>query len=285
MHSTDRVPQPPTALTIAGSDSGGGAGVQADLKTFLACHVHGMSAITAVTVQNSLGVSGFYELPARAVAEQIESVATDIGVGAAKTGMLATAAIIGAVADTIQRLEIGPLVVDPVAASQHGDALLRPDALEALRTRLLPLATVVTPNVGEIRLLTGITVDSDSAARDAARALFELGPRYVVVKGGHREGELAVDLVYDGRSFVKLQAPRRDTPHTHGTGDTLAAATCAALARGLDVQAAIRAGKTYVTRAIDGSFPLGAGLGPVGHFWRIRPLDDGYLDGRESRLS
>jgi hydroxymethylpyrimidine/phosphomethylpyrimidine kinase len=261
-------------LTIAGSDSGGGAGIQADLKTFLACHVHGMSAITAVTVQNSLGVSGFYELPARAVAEQIESVASDIGVDAAKTGMLATADIIDAVVEALTRLRIGPLVVDPVAASQHGDALLRLDALDALKTRLLPLATVVTPNVGEVRLLTGIVVDSDESARDAARALIDLGPAYAIVKGGHREGSQAVDFVYDGRAFTTLSAPRRATPHTHGTGDTLASATCAALARGLDVMSAIRAGKAYVTNGIDGSYPLGAGLGPVGHFWRIKPNEE-----------
>ncbi|MDT4947534.1 MAG: hydroxymethylpyrimidine/phosphomethylpyrimidine kinase, partial [Pseudonocardiales bacterium] len=150
--------QPPTALTIAGSDSGGGAGVQADLKTFLACRVHGMSAITAVTVQNSLGVTGFYELPPHAVAEQIESVATDIGVGAAKTGMLASAAIMAAVAEVVTRLSITPFVVDPVAASQHGDPLLRPDALEALRDVIIPLASLITPNLGEVRLLTGVDV-------------------------------------------------------------------------------------------------------------------------------
>ena len=149
---------PSTALTIAGSDSGGGAGIQADLKTFLGCGVHGMSAVTAVTVQNSIGVSGFYELPPHAVAEQIESVVTDIGVGAAKTGMLASAAIMAAVAEAVRRLAVAPLVVDPVAASQHGDPLLRPDAIDALRTRIIPLATLVTPNVGEVRLLTGVEV-------------------------------------------------------------------------------------------------------------------------------
>src|SRR5437773_10077262 len=167
--------QPPTALTIAGSDSGGGAGVQADLKTFLGCRVHGMSAITAVTVQNSLGVSGFYELAPNAVAEQIEAVVTDIGVGAAKTGMLASAAIMAAVADTLSRLPAFPVVVDPVAASQHGDPLLRPDALEALRELIVPLATVVTPNLGEVKLLTGIDVRDRSGMADAARAVHELG--------------------------------------------------------------------------------------------------------------
>jgi hydroxymethylpyrimidine/phosphomethylpyrimidine kinase len=263
----------PTALTIAGSDSGGGAGIQADLKTFLACRVHGMSAITAVTVQNSLGVSGFYELPPNAVAEQIESVVTDIGVGAAKTGMLASAAIIEAVASTLRRLDVRPLVVDPVAASQHGDALLRPDALEALRALILPLAALATPNLPEVRLLTGITVTDAASAREAAIALHELGPSAVLVKGGHLPGGDAVDLLYDGVSFVSLSAPRRATEHTHGSGDTLAAATCAALARGLPMVDAVRAGKAFITGAVEDSFPLGSGLGPVGHFWRVRPLD------------
>jgi hydroxymethylpyrimidine/phosphomethylpyrimidine kinase len=260
---------PPTALTIAGSDSGGGAGIQADLKTFLACRVHGMAAITAVTVQNSLGVSGFYELPPHAVAEQIESVTTDIGVGAAKTGMLASVAIIEAVADTVQRLGITPFVVDPVAASQHGDALLRPDALAALRDRILPLATVVTPNLGEVRLLTGVEVGDRSAMREAAHALFELGPQWVLVKGGHLPGGDAVDLLYDGTSFAELASPRFDTPHTHGSGDTLAAAICAGLARGLPVDEAVRFGKRFIAGAIEHAFPLGSGLGPVGHFWRV----------------
>jgi hydroxymethylpyrimidine/phosphomethylpyrimidine kinase len=263
----------PTALTIAGSDSGGGAGIQADLKTFLACHVHGMSAITAVTVQNSLGVSGFYELPPNAVAEQIESVVTDIGVGAAKTGMLASAAIIAAVAETLARLNVQPLVVDPVAASQHGDALLRPDALDALRSLILPLASLVTPNLGEVRLLTGIIVTDGSSGREAAHALYELGPSNVLVKGGHLPGGDALDLLFDGSSFVELHAPRQATDHTHGSGDTLAASITAALARGLSLPDAVRAGKAYITNAVADSYPLGAGLGPVGHFWRVRPLD------------
>jgi hydroxymethylpyrimidine/phosphomethylpyrimidine kinase len=262
----------PTALTIAGSDSGGGAGIQADLKTFLACHVHGMSAITAVTVQNSLGVSGFYELPPNAVAEQIESVASDIGVGAAKTGMLASAAIISAVASTVRRLGIAPFVVDPVAASQHGDALLRPDALAALRDRIIPLATVVTPNLGEVRLLTGISVDSVAGQRDAARAMHDLGAQWVLIKGGHLPDGDALDVLYDGSSFEELTAPRFATAHTHGSGDTLAAAICSGLARGLDVPEAVRFGKWFISGAVEHSFPLGGGLGPVGHFWRVRDL-------------
>lgn len=262
--------QPPTALTIAGSDSGGGAGAQADLKTFLACRVHGMSAITAVTVQNSLGVSGFYELPPTAVAEQIESVATDIGIGAAKTGMLASAAIMHAVAEVVSRLGITPFVVDPVAASQHGDPLLRPDAFEALRDVIIPLATLITPNLGEVRLLTGMDVRTRADMDEAAQALFALGPRAVMVKGGHLPDGDAIDVLYDGVTSVELAARRHDTKHTHGSGDTLAAAITAGLACGLELPAAVREGKAFVSGAVADSFPLGAGLGPVGHFWRVR---------------
>jgi hydroxymethylpyrimidine/phosphomethylpyrimidine kinase len=265
---------PVTALTIAGSDSGGGAGVQADLKTFLACRVHGMSAITAVTVQNSLGVSGIYELPPAAVAEQIESVATDIGVGAAKTGMLASAAIIEAVAETITRLGIGPLVVDPVAASQHGDPLLRPDAFAALKDRIIPLAALITPNLGEIKLLTGVEVHSPAGMLEAAQALFALGPRAVLVKGGHLPGGDAVDLLYDGEREYRFAAARADTAHTHGSGDTLAAAITASLASGRSLPDAVADGKRFITGAVAGSFALGAGLGPVGHFWRVLDWPD-----------
>lgn len=260
----------PTALTIAGSDSGGGAGIQADLKTFLACRVHGMSAITAVTVQNSLGVSKFYELPPHAVAEQIESVASDIGVGAAKTGMLASAAIMAAVAETISRLGIGPLVVDPVAASQHGDSLLRPDALENLRSLILPLATLATPNLGEVRLLTGVEVVTRADMAQAARAMLALGPDWVLVKGGHLPDADAVDLLSDGDKWIELPAARVTTDHTHGSGDTLAASITARLAHGDSVSEAVAAGKRFVTEAVRNSFPLGSGLGPVGHFWRVR---------------
>jgi hydroxymethylpyrimidine/phosphomethylpyrimidine kinase len=264
------IPSPASALTIAGSDSGGGAGVQADLKTFLACQVHGMSAITAVTVQNSLGVSAFYELPPHAVAEQIEAVVTDIGVGAAKTGMLASAAIMSAVAETVARLGVHPFVVDPVAASQHGDPLLRPDALAALRTTIIPLATLVTPNLGEVRLLTGVDVHDRAGMLDAARAIHALGPEWVLVKGGHLPDADAVDLLFDGTSFTEFAAPRRSTEHTHGSGDTLAAAITAGLARGMSVPDAVASGKRFIVGSIDGSFALGSGLGPVGHFWRVR---------------
>ncbi len=251
---------PARALTIAGSDSGGGAGIQADLKTFLAHGVHGMSAVTAVTVQNSIGVQGFYELGPRAVFEQIESVVTDIGVDAAKTGMLASAAIIEAVAGACERFAVPNLVVDPVAASKHGDPLLRPDAIEALRARILPLATLVTPNLGEVELLTGVAVRERSDLETAARAVHALGPRWVLAKGGHLPGGEAVDLLWDGHEATWLRARRIDTPHTHGTGCTLSAAVAANLANGLDVVTAVREAKQYLTGAIAGAFPLGKGI-------------------------
>jgi hydroxymethylpyrimidine/phosphomethylpyrimidine kinase len=261
---------PARVLTVAGSDSGGGAGIQADLKTFLAHGVHGMSAITAVTVQNSIGVQGFYELEPRAVYEQIESVATDIGVDATKTGMLASAAIVEAVADACERFTLPNLVVDPVAASKHGDPLLRPDAVQALRERLLPLATVATPNIGEVRLLTGVEVRGRGDLEAAARAVHQLGPRWVLAKGGHLPGDQAVDLLWDGTDGVELAAPRVDTPHTHGTGCTLASAIAANLANGMDVPDAVRAAKRYLSGAIAGAFPLGKGIGPTDHAWRFR---------------
>lgn len=266
---------PPVALTVAGSDSGGGAGIQADLKTFLGCGVHGMSAITAVTVQNSLGVSGVHEVPARVVADQIESVLTDIGAGAVKTGMLFSAAIIEAVADSLSRLGARLVVVDPVAASQHGDPLLRPDAVAALKQLVLPLASLATPNLGEVRVLTGLQVRDLAGQRDAARAFVDLGCAAVLVKGGHLPAsEPARDVLYDGRDFVELEGPRLPWPHTHGTGDTLAAATAAWLARGAGLEQAVRRAKAYVTAGIRASYPLGAGIGPVGHLWRVRPDDE-----------
>jgi hydroxymethylpyrimidine/phosphomethylpyrimidine kinase len=264
------VTRPPTALTIAGSDSGGGAGLQADLKTFLACRVHGMCAVTAVTVQNSLGVTGIHEVPPDVVAAQIRAVADDIGVDAAKTGMLAGADIIAAVVDALGSVDVGPLVVDPVCASQHGDPLLAPDAIGALIARLFPVADLVTPNLGEVKVLTGMAVDDVAGMREAARRLHAMGPRWVLVKGGHLSGDTAIDVLYDGADFRELSAPRRPTQHTHGTGDTLAAATAAALARGADMVDAVQHGKDFVTAAVDDAFALGSGLGPVGHFWRVR---------------
>jgi hydroxymethylpyrimidine/phosphomethylpyrimidine kinase len=264
------LPVPARVLTIAGSDSGGGAGIQADLKTFLAHGVHGMSAVTAVTVQNSVGVQGFYELEPRAVFEQIESVVTDIGVDAAKTGMLASAPIIEAVADACERFAVGNLVVDPVAVSKHGDTLLRPEAVEAIQTRLAPLASVLTPNLGEAALLSGVEVRDRAGMQEAAAALHQLGPDWVLVKGGHLATDDAADLLWDGREATWLTAPRLATPHTHGTGCTLASAIASNLAHGLDVTTAVKAAKQYLNGAIAGGFPLGKGIGPTDHAWRFR---------------
>jgi hydroxymethylpyrimidine/phosphomethylpyrimidine kinase len=266
---------PPRVLTIAGSDSGGGAGLQADLRTLFACGVHGMTAVTAITVQNSLGVTGYTEIPPEVVAAQIEAVATDIGVNAAKTGMLASAAIIEAVADACDRVHIGrsgatPFVVDPVAASMHGDQLLTDQALEAVRTLLFPRATLVTPNLDEVRLLTGIAVEDRARQRDAARALFDLGPRWVLVKGGHMWSDPeCLDLLFDGEDFLELPGPRYDTKHTHGSGDTLASSISSRLARGEDVPTAVRFGKDFIVRSVAAAYPLGAGVGPVSPLWRL----------------
>jgi hydroxymethylpyrimidine/phosphomethylpyrimidine kinase len=266
---------PPRILTVAGSDSGGGAGIQADLKTFLALDTHGMSAIAAVTVQNSLGVHGFVELPPEILVAQIEAVVTDIGVDAAKTGMLASAALITAASETLARLQVGPLVVDPVAASKHGDPLLREEALTALRDQLLPLATVVTPNLGEVRLLTGIEVHDRRDMERAARVLHELGARWVLIKGGHLPAhEAAIDLLWDGTQHIELVMPRLSTVHTHGSGDTLAAAIAAFLGRGLEVPEAVRAAKGFVTGAIAAGFPLGQGIGPVNPGWNLMRRHD-----------
>jgi hydroxymethylpyrimidine/phosphomethylpyrimidine kinase len=267
---------PPRALTIAGSDSGGGAGLEADLRTFTACGVHGCVAVTAVTVQNSVGVTEVVEIPPETVAAQVEAVVTDIGVQAAKTGMLASAAIVEAVADVCQKVHIGqpggvPFVVDPVAASMHGDQLLRDDALDALRTKLFPLATLITPNLDEVRLLAGIAVTDRAGQREAARVLHEFGPAWVLVKGGHLVHDPnCVDVLYDGTSFTELPAPRVGTRHTHGGGDTMASAITSALARGTSVPDAVACGKRYVTEAVRHAYPLGAGVGAVSPFWRIR---------------
>ncbi len=264
---------PPRVLTVAGSDSGGGAGIQADLKTMLALGVHGMSVIAAVTAQNSLGVQGYWELPVEAVRAQFRSVVDDIGVQAVKTGMLASAELVETVAELIAGVWVGggvPVVVDPVGVSKHGDSLLAASAVSVLRDRLLPVATVVTPNLHEVAQLTGITVAREDEMSDAAKALQELGPDWVLVKGGHLEGE-AADLLRgpDGREYW-YRAPRYDNRHTHGTGCTLASAIASHLALGLSVPDAVAASKAYVTGAIAAGFPLGAGIGPVDHGWRHR---------------
>ncbi|WP_299533631.1 bifunctional hydroxymethylpyrimidine kinase/phosphomethylpyrimidine kinase [uncultured Streptomyces sp.] len=258
----------PRVLTVAGSDSGGGAGIQADLKTMLALGCHGMSVLTAVTAQNSLGVQGAWDLPAEAVTAQYRSVVDDIGVQAVKTGMLSSAVLVETVAGLLAGTR-APVVVDPVGVSKHGDSLLASEALDAVRTKLLPVATVATPNLDEVAQLTGIAVTDERGMRRAAGALLEFGPRWVVVKGGHLPGE-AVDLLTDGSEEHWLHAPRHDNRHTHGTGCTLASAIACGLARGQNVPTAVRNAKTYVTGAIEGGFPLGAGIGPVDHGWRTR---------------
>lgn len=266
---------PPAALTIAGSDSGGAAGLQADLRTFLTCGVHGLVAVTAVTVQNTLGVHDRSDVPARIVAGQIEAVAADMPVGAAKTGMLASAEIIHAVASACDTAGIGrdhdiPFVVDPVAASMHGHPLFDAAGLEALRAELLPRATVLTPNLDEVRLLTGIEVTERDQMREAAVALHAMGPRTVLVKSGHLTADPeCVDLLYDGRAFTELPGPRVRTPHTHGAGDAMASALTAGLARGMSVADAARFGKWYVGNAVLHSYPMGAKVGPVSAFWRL----------------
>ncbi|MDT0402201.1 MULTISPECIES: bifunctional hydroxymethylpyrimidine kinase/phosphomethylpyrimidine kinase [Streptomyces] len=259
---------PPRVLTVAGSDSGGGAGVQADLKTMLALGVHGMSVLTAVTAQNSLGVQGAWELPAEAVRAQYRSVVDDIGVQAVKTGMLSSAELVETVADLITGTDV-PVVVDPVGVSKHGDPLLAASALDSVRTRLLPAATVATPNLDEVAQLTSVHVDSEAGMRRAAEAILAFGPRWALIKGGHLPGD-AVDLLTDGSSEHWLRAPRHDNRHTHGTGCTLASAIASELAKGRTVPEAVAAAKAYVTGAIASGFALGRGLGPVDHAWNLR---------------
>ncbi|MFF7332564.1 bifunctional hydroxymethylpyrimidine kinase/phosphomethylpyrimidine kinase [Streptomyces sp. NPDC090306] len=259
---------PPRVLTVAGSDSGGGAGIQADLKTMLALGVHGMSVVTVVTAQNSLGVHGTWELPPEAVRAQYRAVVDDVGVGAVKTGMLASAELVAEVAELIAGTD-APAVVDPVGVSKHGDPLLAATALDAVRTRLLPAATVATPNLDEVAQLTGFRVRSAEQLPGAAAAVLAHGPRWVLVKGGHLPGD-AVDLLTDGHAEHWLRAPRHDNRHTHGTGCTLASAIAAYLALGQTVPEAVTAAKRYVTGAIAAGFALGGGIGPVDHGWELR---------------
>lgn len=264
---------PLRVMTIAGSDSGGGAGIQADMRTFAMLGLHGCVAVTAVTVQNSVGVKGFHEIPLDVVSGQISAVTSDIGIQAAKTGMLASSEIITTIAETwrAEELESVPLVVDPVCASMHGDPLLHHSALEALRTELFPLATLVTPNLDEVRLLVGVEVVDESSQRDAARALHALGPQWALVKGGHlRSSAASPDLLFDGTDFHEFAAPRVDTGNDHGAGDTLAAATACALAHGYSVPQAVEFGKSWVTECIRANYPLGHGHGPVNALFRLQ---------------
>ncbi|TYA15403.1 bifunctional hydroxymethylpyrimidine kinase/phosphomethylpyrimidine kinase [Paenibacillus faecis] len=286
------LPRIPKALTIAGSDSGGGAGIQADLKTFQELDVYGMSAITAITVQNTLGVSGVYPLPPAAAAEQIRAVGSDLGVDALKTGMLFDAEIIRAVAAEIRRFGWKRVVVDPVMIAKGGETLLRREAVAALREELLPLAQVVTPNLPEAEVLSGLPIRTMQERREAAKRIRAMGPELVVIKGGHDEGNTrvsesenvsvsgkswpssqagveVVDLVYDGSHFTELAGLRVQTVHTHGTGCTFSAALTAALAKGAALQEAVRTARAFIQAAIEDSLELGRGHGPTNH-WAYR---------------
>ena len=252
----------PRVLIIAGSDSGGGAGIQADLKTVSALGAFGMTAITALTAQNTTGVYGVLEIEPKFVVGQIEACVSDIGCDAVKTGMLASTAIIDAVAAAISDRRLAPLVVDPVMIAKSGAPLLNPDAVEALKTKLLPLATVVTPNLHEAGALTGREIKTLEQMREAARAIRELGPENVVIKGGHLEST-AADVLYDGHEFTEFRAERIDTKNTHGTGCIFASAIAASLAHKKTVRESVTAAKDFITAAIRASLAIGKGYGPA----------------------
>ena len=259
------------ALTIAGSDSGGGAGIQADLKTFMAFGVHGMSAITALTAQNTVGVQGIFPVPPEFVREQIASVMTDIGADAAKTGMLSNAAIVRTVAEAVRTFRIPNLVVDPVMIAKSGDPLLAEEARQAIREELLPLATVITPNIFEAEALLSRRIEDLDGMKEAARDLKTIGPRWVVVKGGHLKIESqAIDVLYDGKEFLLLKSPWWESRNTHGTGCTFASAIAAGLAKGLAPPEAVRRAKEYITEAIKGGLPIGSGHGPTNHLTGVQ---------------
>jgi len=264
------MPKKPVALTIAGSDSGGGAGIQADLKSMEANGVFGTSALAAVTAQNTEEVAQAHDLPPSLVAAQIDAVATDMNVQAAKTGMLSAPEIIETVADRVAAHDLFPFVVDPVMISKTGFKLLQDAAIETLIDALLPLATVVTPNVHEAEHLTDVEIEATADLRAAAAALLDHGPDAVLVKGGHLSGaDEAVDVLVDGDTSQRFAAPRIDTRHTHGTGCTYASAIAANLAKGHDLEAAINRAKRYVTGAIRHALPLGHGRGPTNHFFHL----------------
>ena len=265
----------PVVLTIAGSDSGSGAGIQADLKTFAAHGVHGTSAITAVTAQNTLGVTAVQEVDLDVIAEQIDAVVEDMHPVAVKTGMLSSPEIVRLVAAKANEYGWQTLVVDPVMVASSGARLLRDEAVETYRTELLPLAAVTTPNLLEATELTGIEIASSGDAREAAKAISVLGVKYVVVKGGHMEvaGE-SRDLLYDGRDFVEFGLPWIDTTSTHGTGCTFASAITAQLALGGDIESAFRSAKKFVWEAMNAAYPVGQGHGPLNQMWRMPPEED-----------
>lgn len=254
-------------LTIAGSDSGAGAGIQADLKTFAALGVYGTSAITAITAQNTVGVTQVLALGPKWVGAQIDAVVSDIGAHALKTGMLANAAIIQTVVNKIREHRLKNIVVDPVMVATSGDLLIQRNAVAALRANLMPLATVLTPNIPEAEELTGMKLLTTAAIEAAAKKIIDLGAQSVVIKGGHRSGP-AVDIFYDGKHITALSAARIRTKNTHGTGCTLSAAIAAYLAQGESVEAAVTLAKKYLTEALRHSFTVGHGHSPVHHFYR-----------------
>ena len=258
-----------TALTIAGSDSGGGAGIQADLKTFAAHSVFGTSAITAVTAQNTLGVETWQAMPSDLVTAQIEAVAGDIGADAVKVGMLANAAIVEAVSAAIAELDLPLVVVDPVMIAKGGDRLLQEEAVKAIQTELLRRAHVVTPNIPEAEVLSGQVIRSLDDMRAAARRILALGPRIVIVKGGHLDGPDSIDVVSGAAGDFEVRRPRIDTSSTHGTGCTLSSAIAANLALGLDDRTAIERAREYLDGAIRHAPRIGSGHGPLNHFWRV----------------
>lgn len=267
----------PIALTVAGSDSGGGAGLQADLRTFAFHCVHGTSALTCITAQNTLGVDRVDSLSSEAVVAQIKAVTTDIGIDAAKTGMLLNSEIIAAVAGTFEGMETVPVVVDPVMVSRTGAQLIDDEAIATLRDRLIPQAVLVTPNRYEAQILSGLEIGNLEDMRSAARSIYDFGARAVLIKGGSTSCALrGVDVFYDGREYATLKTETVDTPHTHGTGCTLSAAIAANLARGWDLLEAVERAKHYLTQALKHSLAIGSGQGPVGHFFPVLKNFEGY---------
>ncbi len=261
------------ALTIAGSDSGGGAGIQADLKTFTSFQVYGLSVLTAITAQNTLGVQGVETLPPDFVTLQIRSVLSDIGADAGKTGMLATNEIVAVVAEGVREFQLPNLVVDPVMVSATGHRLLDEDAVEAVKTLLFPLATVVTPNLDEATILWGEKVNDLNGMKEAAKAIKALGPRYVLVKGGHLSGPKILDVLYDGKRFEVWDTPKIPTEHTHGSGCTISAAIAAGLAKGHEVKEAVDTARRYIHAAIRTAVKIGKGKGPVNHLAKVEESD------------
>ncbi len=288
MKTEFNVNKPRRVLTIAGSDSGGGAGIQADLKTITVLGGFGMSVVTALTAQNTLGVTAIHEVPPEFVAAQFDAVATDIGVDAAKTGMLSTSGIICAVAAKIRQYRIEKIVVDPVMVAKGGAALIREEAMATLVAELLPLALVLTPNIPEAEVLAGMKINNLSDMKEAARIIRKLGPRHVVVKGGHLDGE-ATDLLCDATGFRIFSSPRLATSDTHGTGCTFSAAIAACLACGMDVPSAVAEAKRYISEAIRHAWRIGRGHGPTNHLAPLfakgdaKPPEDWRIAAKEGK--